>query len=392
MSAEIPSLAVSTTTNRPTIAPAHLHIDLKAIEKNLQLIKETLPKETRIMAIVKANAYGTEPLVMVRFLMQQGVEIFGLAHVSEAIHLRENGIDAELFVIQGTPREASYFVKHRLQVAVSSAAFIEALAAEASLQNAETKVHLHVNTGMGRSGCNPSEALHLAKLIRKYQWLRLEGLMTHFSCAEDPIEDAFTAEQIATIDGVISLLKEHSIEVSCVHSSNSSATLRFPNLKGSLVRIGLALYGLYTHACCREALPLEQALTLNSYVSDIQTLNKGSPVSYSKTFCCDADKRIATISIGYHDGIRRNFSNKGFVLIRGLRAPMVGNVCMDFMMVDVSDIPAVQVGDTVTLFGSDNEGNVITAEEFASWGGTISHELIACLGPRIKRVWSSREG
>jgi alanine racemase/UDP-N-acetylmuramoyl-tripeptide--D-alanyl-D-alanine ligase len=270
---------------------------------------------------------------------------------------------------------------------------IAALAQEAAKQNKCVKVHLHINTGMGRFGCRPEEALSLAREIRSYPSLELEGLMTHFACADDPQEDAFTWQQIACFDHVIQELREQGITVKWTHAANSSGVLRFSLPQYNMVRMGLATYGLYASEASRQALDLRLALSLTSRIVGINICIEGETISYGRRYrIAQGTQKIAVLPIGYFDGLHRNYSGKAHVLIRGQPAPMVGNICMDYMMVDVTHIPRAAVGDQVLIFGEDEYGYYLSPEELASRGDSIVHELMTCLGPRIQRVFVYEEG
>lgn len=377
----------SEPTRTLTAAHTQLVVDLSAVERNVNSLRMRMPQQARLMAMLKAEGYGTNATAMARFLGGIGVDIFGLAYVDEAIRLRTEGITQPLFVTHAAPYEASLVVNYNLETAASDKIFIDALAAEASLHNKQINVHLHVNTGMNRFGCTPAEALALAKQIHSYPCLTLAGIMTHFPVADDPRHDAFTRSQIDSFEKVIDTIVAEGIPLPWRHAANSSATLRFDLPGFNMARVGLALYGLHVSKECKEASALECALTLTSRIIAINTCKVGETVSYGRTFTVKGkDRRIAVVPIGYHDGIHRRFSGKGHVIVRGQKASMVGRICMDFMMIDVTDIPDAACGDTVQIFG----GEAMEVETFAACGGTIAHEMIACLGPRIERVFIKR--
>jgi len=367
-------------------------INLSAIEANLRTMQQRLGRKTRIMPIVKAFAYGTNPIVLARFLERKGIDIFGVSFINEGIVLRKAGIKASIFAINGFANEAKKAVEWGLQIGISDLSLAKALASEAVHERKIVKVHLNVNTGMNRLGCCPQEALKLAEWISASKGLRLEGIMTHFACAENPLEDVFTNRQVKLFDEVITTIESRGIEIPWKHAANSSAATRFFFPQYNMARIGLALFGLASSNAVKISLELTPALTLQSWIAGIHNCKKGETVSYGRHYTIEKETQtIAVLPIGYFDGIHRHFSGKGYVLVRGQKASMVGSICMDSLMVDVSGIENVTLGEPVILFGEDNQGNQLPAEELAAHGNSIVHELITCLGPRIERVFIYEE-
>lgn len=368
-------------------------INLAAIATNLKTIRNKLSnKLTRIMVMVKALAYGTDEIRMAKFLETCGIDILGVSYVDEGVALKRAGVNQAIFVINAAIYEAAKVVKWDLEIGVSDMAMIEAVAFEADLQSKKIKVHLHVDTGMSRFGCRPEEALHLAKLIMSHSSLELEGIMTHFACADDPESDDFTLMQVRDFQRTIDELKHHGIFPRWQHAANSSGVMRFDFPQFNMVRIGLAVYGLYSSEAAKQALELRLALSLISRIVGINVCKRGETISYGRSYNVKREQqKFAVLPIGYFDGLHRNYSGKGAVIIRGQKAPMVGKICMDFMMVDVTDIPNATPGDTVLIFGEDEHGNYLSAEELASQGNSIIHELITCLGPRIQRIFVHEE-
>ncbi len=368
-------------------------INLAAIKNNLDMIQAKLPAQTRIMVMVKALAYGTDDVRMAKFLASYGINILGVSYVDEGVCLKRAGISQSIFSISAAIYEVAKVVKWDLEVGVSDRDFVLALGEEAKKQKKQIKVHLHINTGMGRFGCRQEEALDLAKTILCQPYLILEGIMTHFACADDPQEDAFTREQIRIFDSTIATLKNHGITAPWTHAANSSGTIRFSLPQYNMVRIGLAAYGLYVSESAKASLDLRLALSLTSRIVGINVCKQGETVSYGRRYRVEQEaQKIAVLPIGYFDGLHRNYSGKAHVLVRGKKAPMIGNICMDYMMVDVTDIPDIAIGDKVLIFGEDEFGQYLSPEELASSGDSIVHELITCLGPRIQRIFVYEEG
>ncbi len=374
------------------VANNQCSINLAAIQTNITLIRRKLPPHTRLMVIIKALAYGTDEIRMAQFLAKQGIDLLGVSYVDEGISLKRAKVQQAIFSIHAALHEITKVVKWELEVGVSDSPFIAALAEEAKKQRKQIKVHLHINTGMGRFGCPPEQALALAQQIRSLPSLELEGLMTHFACADDPNEDPFTWEQVARFDRVIQILKEGGIQVKWTHAANSSGALRFSLPQYNMVRLGLAVYGLYGSSAVHQALDLHLALSLTSRIVSLNTHKKGETISYGRSYeILQEEQKIAVLPIGYFDGLHRHYSGKGDVLVRGQKASMVGKICMDYMMVDVTHIPGVAVGDKVLIFGEDEYGYSLSPEELARQGDSIVHELMTCLGPRIQRVFIYEE-
>lgn len=363
-------------------------IHLPSVRANLTTIRKKVSEKTRIMVIVKALAYGTQPEKMAHFLHSCGINFLGLSYVEEAVRLRRMGISQDLFVLNATKKQASHVAKWDLEVGVSDQLLIHALEKESKKTQKKIRVHLHIDTGMSRLGCSPSNALLLAQEIESSPYLTLAGIMTHFAAAEDPNQDAFTKNQSHCFDQVIALLSQHGIHPPYIHASNSAALIRFNFPQYNLVRIGLAAFGISASKAVRNALPLKQALSLTSRIAGINHCIKGDTIGYGRTYTfTQPEGRIAVIPIGYHDGLHRSYSNRAEVIIRGKRAPIVGTICMDYCMVDITNIPSATLGDPALIFGTDHLGHTLPPEELAEKGSSIVHELITCLGPRIHRVF-----
>lgn len=367
-------------------------VNLAAIQSNITTIRNRLAKNTRIMVMVKALAYGTNDIRMSQFLARCGVDLLGVSYVDEGIVLKRAGIVQSLFVLNAAIYEVGKVVKWGLEVGVSERDFIEMLSAEAIRQKKTVKVHLHVDTGMSRFGCRPEDAFELAQIILKSPLLKLEGIFTHFASADTPQEDPFTRSQAHKFDEVIHQLKAAGIEIPWKHAANSSGVMRFDFPQFNMVRIGLAVYGLHPSQATQEAMELRLALSLISRIVGINTCKAGETISYGRSYTVSREKqRIAVLPIGYFDGLHRNYSGKGEVIIRGQKAPMVGKICMDYMMVDVTDIPNAAIGDSVLIFGEDDHGNYLSPEDLALRADSIVYELVTCLGPRIQRVFTYEE-
>lgn len=345
-----------------------LKIDLDAIEHNIRYFSQ----KGDVMAMIKANAYGTDAIKLAPFLQSCGVAMLGVAHVNEGIALREAGIEMPIFVISSPPFEALKAAQYHLQPAVSSFEEMEALnnAADEILS-----VHLSVNTGMNRFGAKPEVAIELAKAIKNAPHLHLEGVMTHFASAELPEYDSFSYKQISLLETVINALDSPP---RWIHIANGAGAIRFNIPFCNLLRIGVGLFGYD-----REK-NLRPALTFESHLSFISAPEKGESIGYSRAFWIDRDHmRVGIIPIGYCDGLHRHYKEKGYVIICGKQAPMIGNICMDFMMVDITNIPEAKVGDRVVIFDSG-----LSPAKVAQWGNTDVRELLVNIGSRTKRIFT----
>lgn len=363
-------------------------INLAVIQSNIEEIRACLRKDTRVMVIVKALAYGTDDVRIAKFLKSCGIDILGVSYVDEGVQMRQAGVKQAIFVLNAVEYEAAKAVKWDLEVGVSEPKLIYALQEQARLQNKKIKIHLHLDTGMSRLGCRTEQVIALAQAINTSPNLIFEGIFTHFAAADDPAQDEFTHEQAASLQNAIDTLEQAGFSPRWRHACNSSATLRFGFSQFNMVRVGLAAYGLHTSAACKAAHTLRPAISLLSRIVGINEVKKNETVSYGRDYIVEKEQaRIAVLPIGYFDGLHRNYSGKGYVRIHGKKAHMVGRICMDYMMVDITDIPEAKIGDQVLLFGEDDNGDYISPEELATLGGSIVHELMTCLGPRIRRFF-----
>jgi alanine racemase len=386
------SLDLLTETFNESLNNNQCLINFAAIKSNISALRKRLSSPTRMMIMVKALAYGTNDVRISKFLESCGVDILGVSYVDEGVALKRAGVKQAIFSLNAAIYEAAKAVKWDLEVGVSDCELIQALSEQAAKQNKRVKVHLHVDTGMRRFGCRPENATELAELIKKDPNLELEGIMTHFVSADNPAEDAFSESQIKSFNQVIFELKTRGITAKWVHAGNSAAAMRFQLPEYNMVRIGLAAYGLYPSEATKKNLNLRLAISLTSRIVGINLCKKGETVSYGRVYTVEKDiQKIAVLPIGYFDGFHRNYSGTSSVLIRGMKAPMIGKICMDYMMVDVTDIKNVSVGDRVLVFGEDEFGQYLSPEELAESGNSIIHELITCLGPRIQRVFVHEE-
>jgi alanine racemase len=364
--------------------PTRVEIDLDAIRHNVGAIR-ALVAPAAVLAVVKADAYRHGAVPVSRAALDAGATALGVALVEEGVELRDAGIDAPILVLsEPRPEAAAEVVARRLTPVVYTEAGIDALAKAVADHGGEPlDVHLKVDTGMHRVGAATGDAVALARRVTEHGELRLGGICTHFAVA-DEIDDDYTPDQLARFATVRAELAEIGIDPHPVHAANSAAAIGFPAARFDMVRVGIAIYGVTPAPGVGADLGLRPALALRSAVSHTKRLRVGDRVSYGLRYALARDATIATVPIGYADGVPRNLAATGAeVLIRGTRCRIAGTVTMDQLMVDVGDLP-VEVGDEVTLLGADGEASV-TAEEWAERMGTIGYEIVCGIGPRVPR-------
>ena len=367
-----------------TYRPTWVEIDLGAIRHNVEvLIKLVGP--AAVMAIVKADAYGHGAVPVASAALEAGASALGVALVEEGVHLRDAGIDAPILVLsEPSPDAAAEVVARGLTPVVYTEAGIDALAqAVTDAGQAPLGVHLKVDTGMHRVGAAAQDVAPLAQLVERHGELVLEGVCTHFAVADEP-EHGYTEQQLERFAAARQSLADVGVNPVMVHAANSAAAIGFPASRFDMVRTGIAIYGVTPGPGIGADLRLRPALALRSRVSHVKRLHRGDAVSYGLRYELGRDATIATVPIGYADGVPRNLGGAGAeALLHGRRFPIAGTVTMDQLLLDVGDEP-VAVGDVVTFLGQDGSGSV-TAEEWAERLGTIGYEIVCGIGPRVPR-------
>ncbi len=359
-------------------------IDLSAIRDNFHAIRQKAGAP--VMAVVKADAYG-HGAVPVAQLLESECAFFGVATVAEALELRSAGIQKPILLLGHTAMEHyDVVVKEDLRPAIFTMEQAQALSCEAIRQGKTMAFHFAVDTGMSRIGFQVTEeAADICAQIAKLPGLFAEGLFSHFATADtdDLTRTEAQAELFAAFDN---MLKARGVEIPVRHLDNSAGIMHF-GCQYDMVRAGIALYGLYPSEQVDKALlPLKPAMSWHTTVSYVKTLEPGREISYGGTYVTERPTVVATIPVGYADGYRRNLSNRFYVLIRGKRAPILGRVCMDQFMVDVTDIPGVQMDDPVVLMGTDGE-LTISAEEIAAAADSFNYEQVCSVSGRVSRVY-----
>ena len=366
----------------------YAEISLEAIGHNIREVKKRLPEGVKLLGVVKANAYGHGAVPVASYLENQ-VDYFATATIEEAVELRENGISA-LILILGyvSPSQYGDLVEYDITQTIDSYAQALALEKEAARQNRKAKAHLAVDTGMTRIGFQVTEhdADEAAK-IADLPHIELEGMFTHFSCA-DQEDKTYCSMQMEKYDKMTALLAERGVTIPLRHICNSAGIMEFDDHRFEMVRSGIITYGIYpSEEVKKERLDLIPALSWKSHVIHVKEVGPGIGVSYGATYVTEKPMtRIATVSAGYADGYPRALSNQGCVLIHGKKAPIIGRICMDQMMVDVTDIPDVQVEDVVTLVGTDGD-ETITIEEIANPAARFDYEMLCDISSRVTRVY-----
>jgi alanine racemase len=361
--------------------PVWAEVDLDAVARNVRLLKGQA-NGAALLAVVKANAYGHGAVAVARAALAAGADRLGVICVDEGEQLRRAGIAAPILVMGHTPAtDAARLVDLSLTGTVASRETAEALARAAAQRGVRLAVHVKVDTGLNRYGFTPAEALALADWLRDLSSLEVEGLFTHFASA-DELDKGYTLDQYARFRQVAEGMGWAPIR----HVSNTATLLDMPELSLEMVRPGLGIYGLYPLGVARRDLGLVPALSLKSRIVRLTALAPGDPVSYGRTWRAARPSLIGLVMCGYADGLPRSLSNRGSVLVRGQRVPIVGRVCMDMCMVDVTDVADAATGDEVVLIGCQGEEE-ISADEVAELAGTISYEILSGITARVPRLY-----
>jgi len=334
---------------------------------------------------VKADAYGHGAIPISRKLESLGVAYLGVAISDEGVELRKGGVKAPILILGGIYKEdVDQVLQYDLTPVVFQKESLKFLSKATEQWQKKVRVHLKVDTGMGRLGVPLNLWVTFLKELKRYPKIEIEGILSHFSMTDG--EEAFTAHQWKEFQRVIGMAKEIGVSYKYLHMASSATLTAFPSYSGNLVRPGIMLYGSYPSPMFKDLIQLKPVMTLKTHIYFLKSVPPGTRISYGGTFVTKRDSLIATLPIGYADGYSRHLSNQGEVLIRGERAPVIGKVCMDFIMVDVTDIPNVSLRDEVILMGKQGKEE-ITAEEIAEKINSISYEVLCLIGKRIPRIY-----
>lgn len=373
---------------RPTFA----EIDLGALEHNFKLIRSSIPRRTEILAVVKADAYGHGFMDISRELENLGVNAFGVAFLAEGIQLRKSGIDKPILLLGGVyPGQERKCIGYNISTTVFTLEQARALnqAAAAGKLFRKAQLHLKVDTGMGRLGVPYVDVPGFLAELKKLPMVFLEGIFSHFASADELDESGqyFTRLQAERFNWAVSEARKAGHSPHYIHIANSAASLLREIPGCNLIRPGITLYGALPSSDFQGKLNMQPVMRLKSRIAMLKWVEAGTTISYARRFTAGTKTLIASVPVGYADGYPRTLTNRGEALIRGQRAKVAGTVCMDWIMLDVSNIPDVAVGDEVVLMGPDGCGNQIHAEELAAWAGTIPYEIFCGISKRVPRVY-----
>ena len=365
----------------------YAEINLDAIVKNVDNLMALTKENTGALAVVKADGYGHGDVAVAKAVAQK-VTGYAVATLDEAVNLRENGVKKPILVLGYVdPYEFDILVSHEITATVFDVETAQLLADAARVQKKQAHCHIKVDTGMRRIGLEPDEnGIAIVKQITALKELSADGIFTHFA-ASDETDKTSAEHQFKLFTDFTGRLEKEGIHFTYRHCANSAAVIDMPQVDLDMVRLGIAMYGMYpSDEVKKEKVELFPALDLKSHVTMVKEIPAGEKVSYGGTFTTTRTTKLATVSVGYGDGYPRALSSKGYVLVRGQKAPIVGRVCMDQMMVDVTDIENVTRADIVTLIGKDGDAE-ITVEEIAALAGTFNYEFFCDLGKRIPRSY-----
>ena len=367
-------------------------IDLNTVETNFKFIKSLT--KSKICCVVKADAYGHGAVYMAKKYEEMGADFLAVSNIDEAIQLRRAGISLKILILGYTPpKEANLLCYNDISQCVYSVEYAEELSEVLKKSGNKLNIHIKVDTGMSRLGFfyqdlnRDEKAIDEIAKVCKLEGLNPEGIFTHFAVADEGEKgESFTMRQYGCFKELIENLAYMGIKFKYRHCANSAATLDLPLSHFDMVRAGIIIYGLAPSGEVRNKGELKPCLQLKSVVSHVKTIPEGAEVSYGRTFKAEKEMKIATVPIGYADGYPRLLSGKGDLLLHGKRCRILGRVCMDQLMIDVSHLENVKTGDTVTVIGTDG-AETITADELARLTGTINYEIICDIGPRVPRIY-----
>lgn len=374
--------------SRPTIA----EIDLAALRHNFGQVRRVVPKGCDILAVVKADAYGHGFMDIAAELDRLGVNAFGVAFLAEGIQLRKAGIDRPVLLLGGIyPGQERKCIGYNLSTAVFTLEQAQALNGAAAKLYRKARIHLKVDTGMGRLGISHEEAPSFLVELQRLPHLELEGIISHFASADEMDESgrSYTDRQAERFEKVVGEAKALGFTPRYIHIANSAAAFSRKFSFCTLVRPGIVLYGALPSADFAGGMDLLPVMRLKSRVAMLKWVEPGTSISYARRYLSERPTLIASVPVGYADGYPRALTNRGEALVRGQRARVAGTVCMDWIMLDVTDIPGVAVGDEVVLMGCDGQGNRVPAEELAEKAGTIPYEIFCGISKRVPRVYIS---
>lgn len=362
---------------------AWAEINLDAVAHNVQAAKANLKPTTKLCAVVKADAYGHGAVRVAQEAARNGADFLAVALLQEAVKLRDAGIDIPILVLGAMqPEVAEIVVRYDISHAVFDEERLYALNEAALKLNTKAKIHIKIDTGMHRIGLHVKDAGRFAKLAASLPGIAIEGVFSHFATADADDKD-YAAYQFARFQEALRLIEAEGIHIPIRHIANSAALTELQEYQLDMVRQGITLYGLHPAHMIDCYKDFEPVMTVKTKVAFVKELPAGETIGYGRTYTLNRKSIIATVPIGYADGISRRLSNRGYMLINGQQAPIIGRVCMDQTMLDVTDIPGVKLGDEVTVFG----GRELPMELVAEWADTICYEIVCAVSPRVPREY-----
>ncbi len=370
-------------------------INLNAVDYNFYNIKKKLSPATKILCVLKADAYGHGAEYLVKEYEKLGADYYGVSNLDEAIQLRNSGAKKPILIFGYTPPEmAADLCNYNITQAVFSLEYAKELEKACTIGDFSVKAHIKIDSGMSRIGffCQTENDLkksteEIASISETMPHIIIEGIFTHFSVSDDITNnEEYTKFQFKNFKSAIDILENKGIKFKLRHCCNSGGILNFPEMQLDMVRAGVILYGLYPSDETRDKIDLKPVMELKSVVSQVKSIPAGTSLSYGRTFVSNKNIKIASVTIGYADGYSLKFSNNSQMIVKGKKAAVVGRVCMDQLMIDVSDIDGVKEGDVVTVFGKDGE-MILTIDELAKKIGTINYEIVCLIGKRVLRIY-----
>lgn len=374
--------------------PTRAEISLDALRHNIEAFRSAIPQSMKLMASVKANAYGHGAAETAREAVQCGADYLGVAFLDEAVQLRRAGITAPILVLGYTPPEGIRLAAELgITLTVFSEELLEALS-DLPTGTPKVNVHVKIDSGMGRLGLIPEreETVHFIERLHRLPAVRVEGLFTHYACADER-DKCYTREQHRRFAAIVNTLRARDIEIPLIHAGNTATGIDTPELSYSMLRLGIGMYGIYpSEEVNKQRVDLEPVMSLKTAVVWTKTAPSKSGISYGAKYVTQREERIGTLPIGYADGYTRMLFGRAEALVRGQRAPILGNICMDQCMISLEDIPGCEVaaGEEVVLIGKQGNDR-ITADELAAKLGTIPYEITCMVAGRVPRVYT-RDG
>lgn len=365
----------------------YAEIDLSAIRHNIEVVRARVGAGVKIMPAVKANAYGHGVLQVSKACIAAGADVLCVASIDEGIELREAGFDVPVLILGcSTPAAADDIVEYNIASTVCDIAFAHALSNAATKQNKRIPIHIKIDTGMGRIGVSVDEAIDFIREASTLPGADIGGIFTHFP-SSDEADPAFTTSQIQVFKKLVLGLQRQGHHIRLAHASNSGGILAYPDADFDAVRPGIMIYGMYPSEDVAKSIPIKEALTLKTRIVFLKESDTGTTVSYGRTYTLKRRSKVATLPIGYADGYNRLLSSRGEAAVRGCRVPVIGRVCMDQIMIDVTDVPGVELGDEVVLYGGGYD--YLSISKIAEKIGTISYEVLCAIGSRVERVYKN---